>query len=609
MEVNNDNNLLDNIEDSTTFNDLLKKDLEANSISNNNFAGKPINYKNVVFNVLLSATFLLSSAALIVSIVNSNKTNQSTYNSLNYDIQGGYNLALKYESFGQRNAGTEEAKESRTWIEEYANYWGYSYDEFKFDFPVSSRDYRYVPGENVTAQGTNIVFEKQGRSEETILVSAHYDSNPALFGTDGMAFTDNGSGVAIVLELAQTLSYYKTQDLPYTIRFGLWDAEEHGEYGSQAYAEWLTTQPNNDNVIMDINLDTPVGGNYTYLEAPGQGVPVAGADTGGVSLSNVPGYAVSAGLRNAIQDAALAEGYPTYTTPSWSHRDNDPVNPNAINPSDPSYGMIGENESQNCHLYGNGFNYTTAYTGTESGYAGEGYPASDWVAFMENGIPCVGIESTNYRIDYGWNSLGDGYPQLYEAGAWKLMTEQDFVSYWSDVANSYSNLDDIPTNRLWDETSFSLSPWSGYGFTDDGKNVDFGKDDGTGNFVFDEANLTTNLETYYLAEVAGYQDSTLQIDNPTGQPYPYELALQNGDYRPGSTWHTQNDNSSWYEANVGRENLTAQFTMITDVLLEFLLNADTYLAPYSTDDPSDELGGLAANTNSNINYSWDHVNP
>lgn len=51
-----------------------------------------------------------------------------------------------------------------------------------------------------------------------MIISAHYDSSPTSLGAN-----DNGSGVAIVLEIAQIL---KNIDMPYNIEFIMFSGEE-----------------------------------------------------------------------------------------------------------------------------------------------------------------------------------------------------------------------------------------------------------------------------------------------------------------------------------------------------------------------------------------------
>lgn len=64
---------------------------------------------------------------------------------------------------------------------------------------------------------------------DVLMVGAHYDSAKKSPGA-----TDNGAGVAIVLEQARVLS---AQQFPYDIKFAFWNAEETGGNGSKAYVK------------------------------------------------------------------------------------------------------------------------------------------------------------------------------------------------------------------------------------------------------------------------------------------------------------------------------------------------------------------------------------
>jgi Zn-dependent M28 family amino/carboxypeptidase len=64
---------------------------------------------------------------------------------------------------------------------------------------------------------------------EVLMVGSHYDSVKNSPGA-----TDNGAGVAIVLEQARVL---KGQSLPHDIKFAFWNAEETGGTGSKSYVK------------------------------------------------------------------------------------------------------------------------------------------------------------------------------------------------------------------------------------------------------------------------------------------------------------------------------------------------------------------------------------
>ncbi len=85
--------------------------------------------------------------------------------------------------------------------------------------------------------GINLYATKQGSVTPTqmYMVSTHLDARS---GGDG--FDDDGSGVALVLEVARILSASDVAT-DKSVRFIFWDKEEGGMYGSKAYASDITS--------------------------------------------------------------------------------------------------------------------------------------------------------------------------------------------------------------------------------------------------------------------------------------------------------------------------------------------------------------------------------
>ncbi len=96
-----------------------------------------------------------------------------------------------------------------------------------------------IPGLTVEFQDgefRNVVATLPGSgntSDEVVVVGAHYDST-SFDPARAPGATDNGCGVAIVLELARVMSGHSFDR---TVEFAFWNAEEDGRYGSAAYAE------------------------------------------------------------------------------------------------------------------------------------------------------------------------------------------------------------------------------------------------------------------------------------------------------------------------------------------------------------------------------------
>ncbi len=142
------------------------------------------------------------------------------------------------------NNRTQAVNETGLWIKDELEAFGYT---------VQSQDYVHF---NYT--GTNYYVTKQGTSNKIICVGAHYDCDGATTGTD-----DNGSGVSVLLELAQR---FASIDTSCTIQFVFFDNEELGGYvGSYNYINYvLGKQGLLDDVLCYLNLDSIGAGDRLY---------------------------------------------------------------------------------------------------------------------------------------------------------------------------------------------------------------------------------------------------------------------------------------------------------------------------------------------------------
>jgi hypothetical protein len=127
----------------------------------------------------------------------------------------------------------------------------------QFGYQVTKQDY-VVDGKTVS--NFEVIVPGSKRSDENVVVGAHYDS---VFGTPGA--NDNGSGVAAVLELARIMKSSKPER---TIRFVFFVNEElpyfqTPEMGSFVYAKRLKQK--NVRVASMVAVET-IG---CYFEAPG----------------------------------------------------------------------------------------------------------------------------------------------------------------------------------------------------------------------------------------------------------------------------------------------------------------------------------------------------
>ena len=156
-------------------------------------------------------------------------------------------LMVLSDTIGARFPGSEEEKIAADYIITQAEEMGY--------VPVI-QSFTYFDEDDKEHGSQNIIIEKKGSSSKQIIIGAHYDSMDEGSGAD-----DNGSGVAVLLELAQRISEMNTS---YSITFVAFGAEEHDLAGSWYYVNELNMKDRNS-IIGFINLDGFIAGNILYL--------------------------------------------------------------------------------------------------------------------------------------------------------------------------------------------------------------------------------------------------------------------------------------------------------------------------------------------------------
>jgi len=182
--------------------------------------------------VLLLSVFVLKSlSAQSFDPFIQNKVDQVSYDSI-------YNQLLDFENFGIKQLGTEALDQTAEWIIGQYQAWGYS------DIEVDS----FFIGPNLVY---NIVVTKTGAlyPDTYLIVDGHYDT----YGGPGV--NDNGSGTAIVLEVARLMADVETN---YSIKFIHFTAEEIGLIGSQHYVDSIVI-PQQMDIRLVFNIDE-VGG-------------------------------------------------------------------------------------------------------------------------------------------------------------------------------------------------------------------------------------------------------------------------------------------------------------------------------------------------------------
>lgn len=214
-----------------------------------------------------------------------------------------------------------------------------------------------------TVKSDNIIVKKEGKSDKQIIVGAHYDG-------DGTG--DNGSGISLALTMAEKLA---DADVPNTVVFVFFTAEEYGCFGSTAYANAMTDDEVANTLYM-INMDSLICGDYCYLY-------------GGVQDDDTQTVTMTAAYENAM---AVAESLGLeFKSNPWTYD----------NPA-PGY---------------NTPDYASPSTGDWS----------DHVGFKNRGIMYVYFEATNWEIPGPYDEY-DGYGETYLVGM-LMNTENDYLEY------------------------------------------------------------------------------------------------------------------------------------------------------------------------------------
>jgi|GEM_PF-174654 Zn-dependent M28 family amino/carboxypeptidase len=148
----------------------------------------------------------------------------------------------RLEAFKTRYAGNASGRDSlaraRDWLIQQVTSFGYS----------DVQQHTFTQGGN---QLQNIIVTKTGSvfPDSIIILCGHYDS------VNGPGINDNGTGVAITLEVARIVS---AKQCDFTIRFIFFSAEEQGLVGSNAYVQQVVV-PQQHKLKLVINIDE-VGG-------------------------------------------------------------------------------------------------------------------------------------------------------------------------------------------------------------------------------------------------------------------------------------------------------------------------------------------------------------
>jgi Zn-dependent M28 family amino/carboxypeptidase len=126
------------------------------------------------------------------------------------------------------------------------------------------------PPQNIEVE--NVIAEsKTGDPNNVVMLGAHLDSVQR-----GPGINDNGSGSAVLLEVAEQFAKVKPVS---TVRFAWWGAEEAGLIGSTAYVADLS-QEERDKITMYLNFDMVGSPNHVFFIYDGDNSDGVGAPAG-----------------------------------------------------------------------------------------------------------------------------------------------------------------------------------------------------------------------------------------------------------------------------------------------------------------------------------------
>lgn len=160
----------------------------------------------------------------------------SVVNQVSYDTVLSH--LITFQNYGVKSAGSSALTNTKNWL--VAKYQSFGYTNIVQD------NFSYFGNSFY-----NIIVTKTGTlyPNTYLIVDGHYDSK------SGTGTNDNGSGVAIILEIARLMANIPTQ---YSVKFINFAAEEQGLIGSQDYVDNVVG-PTNMDILLVFNIDE-VGG-------------------------------------------------------------------------------------------------------------------------------------------------------------------------------------------------------------------------------------------------------------------------------------------------------------------------------------------------------------
>ena len=149
------------------------------------------------------------------------------------DFESYKELVRGLTEFGDREQGTPRNAAAVDWIEEQLRSWGYETARVHYQFRPRTRNAQGEVVEGPPEPREEVYATKIGseRPDQMYIIGAHMDGRGG-----GQAANDDGSGTALVMEIARALAAPDVHS-DVSIRFALWNNEETGLNGAYAYVE------------------------------------------------------------------------------------------------------------------------------------------------------------------------------------------------------------------------------------------------------------------------------------------------------------------------------------------------------------------------------------
>lgn len=222
-------------------------------------------------------------------------------------------VVLPENGIGAREAGTEKEQQTADFVYQQLESMGYAVSVHKYSHPVLTQKDTFI-------HSSNIIADRKGRSDKVLVLGAHFDSTGSKVGSQGAM--DNGAGLSVMLAVANHISQIK--DLPYSVRFVAFGAEEIGKVGSRAYLKKLAGEAGAvEKIAGMINLDTVAGGDFLYVHSAHTTPYKCGGNASKYSSEVVMRKAVLKASKAVLGAAAHQihppfPGYPEGVTGDWS---------------------------------------------------------------------------------------------------------------------------------------------------------------------------------------------------------------------------------------------------------------------------------------------------